>query len=702
MRFILGIFPLILLCFANLNASADTWKLLHSFETQEDINRATGHFATIQSTDKGVTNGKKALLVTFETKQWPNVFFSMTHPQDWSNYGGLALDITNPGQKSVNFNIRIDDDVKANGVTHCITGTGKIEAGETKSFICTFSQNPMLYGMRGLPSADPSCIEMSVGSGYVLNTKHIVAFQVFLDHPTQPVTLIIDNIRLSPKVNLDGIVDRFGQYAKGDWPGKLLNESEFKTRLQEENRDLAEHPAMTGRDIYGGWEKGPQLKATGFFRTTKYNGKWWLVDPIGHLFFSMGIDCVNTANATMISGREYMFTWLPKEGDPLSQFYGYASSVLYGPVKQGRTYNFFGANLYRKYGPDFLNIWKKREITRLISWGFNTIGNWSDQSYYRNERIPYVATGGIGGDHRRISSGSDYWGKMHDPFDPQFAIDVRNSLDPLIQKVKNDPWCIGYFIDNELSWGGGGDDGGRYGLAYGALKEDGSSPAKQAFINELKTKYGDITALNKAWGANFANWDALEPSWSPTGHLNQAMTKDFGAFVYSLALKYFTIVHDELHRLNPNHLYLGCRFAWKTPEAMEAAAKVCDVVSFNIYAPRLNPKAWAFTKAFNKPCIIGEFHFGSLDRGMFSPGLVYAPNQKARAAMFIDYLHSVLDNPSFVGCHWFQLVDEPLTGRSFDGENYNIGFLNVTDTPYPEMVTAAREVLSDAYQRRLK
>jgi agarase len=87
---------------------------------------------------------------------------------------------------------------------------------------------------------------------------------------------------------------------------------------------------------------------------------------------------------------------------------------------------------------------------------------------------------------------------------------------------------------------------------------------------------------------------------------------------------------------------------------------------------------------------------------MFSPGLVYTPNQKARAAMYIDYLHSVIDNPSFVGCHWFQLVDEPLTGRSFDGENYNIGFLNVTDTPYAEMVSAAREVLSDAYQRRLK
>jgi agarase len=44
-------------------------------------------------------------------------------------------------------------------------------------------------------------------------------------------------------------------------------------------------------------------------------------------------------------------------------------------------------------------------------------------------------------------------------------------------------------------------------------------------------------------------------------------------------------------------------------------------------------------------------------------------------------------------------VDEPLTGRSYDGENYNIGILTVTDTPYPELVTAARAIHRQAYAR---
>jgi len=85
---------------------------------------------------------------------------------------------------------------------------------------------------------------------------------------------------------------------------------------------------------------------------------------------------------------------------------------------------------------------------------------------------------------------------------------------------------------------------------------------------------------------------------------------------------------------------------------------------------------------------------------MFHPGLVAATDQQERVAIYTDYVASVLDHPALVGCHWFQYVDEPLTGRSYDGENYNIGFLTVTDTPYPELVAAARAIHYQAYARR--
>ena len=167
-----------------------------------------------------------------------------------------------------------------------------------------------------------------------------------------------------------------------------------------------------------------------------------------------------------------------------------------------------------------------------------------------------------------------------------------------------------------------------------------------------------------------------------------------------LAERYFRTVRESLKRQAPEHLYLGCRFAWKTTEAIDAAAKYCDVVSFNIYDRRVDPEKWAFLNEMGKPAIIGEFHVGALDRGMFHTGLVSSASQEERAAVFGDYVGSVLDHRALVGCHWFQYEDQPLTGRAHDGENYNIGFVTVTDTPYPEMVEAAQAVHRGMYERR--
>ncbi|MBQ8112779.1 MAG: beta-agarase, partial [Kiritimatiellae bacterium] len=128
-----------------------------------------------------------------------------------------------------------------------------------------------------------------------------------------------------------------------------------------------------------------------------------------------------------------------------------------------------------------------------------------------------------------------------------------------------------------------------------------------------------------------------------------------------------------------------------------AAARHCDVVSVNIYSRSPNRDLPA--GAVDKPMINGEFHFGALDRGMFHTGLVATRSQQERAKCYRDYVNACLDHPRYVGTHWFQWQDQPLTGRS-DGENYQIGFVTVTDAPYPELVEAARDVAKRMYSRR--
>ena len=103
----------------------------------------------------------------------------------------------------------------------------------------------------------------------------------------------------------------------------------------------------------------------------------------------------------------------------------------------------------------------------------------------------------------------------------------------------------------------------------------------------------------------------------------------------------------------------------------------------------------------DKPTIVGEFHFGALDRGMFHTGLVYTGSQAERAAAYKTYVRSALENPCIVGTHWFQFGDQATTGRG-DGENYQIGFLDVCDTPYAETIRACREVARDMYPLRAK
>ena len=77
-----------------------------------------------------------------------------------------------------------------------------------------------------------------------------------------------------------------------------------------------------------------------------------------------------------------------------------------------------------------------------------------------------------------------------------------------------------------------------------------------------------------------------------------------------------------------------------------------------------------------------------------------AADQNDRARMYKDYLRSVIDNPYFVGAHWFQYIDSPVSGRAHDGENYNVGFVTNTDVPYSPMVKAAKEINSELYPRR--
>ena len=204
-----------------------------------------------------------------------------------------------------------------------------------------------------------------------------------------------------------------------------------------------------------------------------------------------------------------------------------------------------------------------------------------------------MATVTIHGNHARVGSGSDYWGKMHDPFDPRFAESVQNSLRGVVAQVKGDPWCLGYFVDNELSWGGFGDEGD-------ATAGPGCSrpcprrarpPSERSSNSSRKSTATSPGSTRPGSPASATGRRSTPPGNRPpaTRPGRAAFKADLAAFVKELARTYFKTVRDQLKAADPDHLYLGCRFAWRTEEAVAAAAEFCDVVSFNIYDRRVDP-----------------------------------------------------------------------------------------------------------------
>ncbi len=626
---------------------------------------------------------------------WPGVtIFFKQGERDLSAYGVLRVTVRNVDTRSLIVSLSVKNrDQKG----HAPGGNVLIQPGEKGVIVANLRQTPWvldksldLVGMRGFPAA----IE-----GGSFNIRKTAELHVFLNKLEMPATFEVLKVEAEEKplalMKAEGFlpfVDMFGQFVHADWPGKVHSETELQAAKEREMRELAESKGPDDRNAWGGWTKGPLLKATGHFRTEKVNGKWWLVDPDGRLFFSHGVDCVRPSSDTGISDREKYFSWLPEKDSPFAAFYGSSSWAPHGFYKDRgkfKTFDFSRSNMLRKYGANWPDIFADMAHQRIRAWGLNTVANWSDPKVYLLKRTPYTATFGTSGP--RIEGSEGWWGKFPDPFSREFSDTIRaRAIDQQKIGTANDPWCIGYFVDNELSWGK--DDKS---LALSSLLSPATQPSKLAMKSWLEKKYGGIGELNKVWGTSFAEWDAFIASTNKPDM--KLCGPDLEGFHKEIAEQYFRVIRDAVKAAAPDKLYLGCRIAWGAPSVYRAAAKYCDVVSVNTYSKSVNKDLPVDSD--DKPIINGEFHFGALDRGIFHTGLVSTGSQAERAECYRNFLISCLNHPRYVGTHWFQWRDQALTGRG-DGENYQIGFLTVTDQPYPELVAASQAIGATMYATR--
>lgn len=483
-------------------------------------------------------------------------------------------------------------------------------------------------------------------------------------------------------------LDKFGQVRQLDWPGKVHSETELAGRTLKEAEESKANPGPESFNRYGGWKSGPQLEATGFFRVEKYKGRWWFVDPEGHLFFSHGANSVGFVQSTVRKGREALFEWIPPEEG-------------FGEALEKDNVNFAAANLIRTYGGDWRAKGCDRIHTRMRQWGLNTVGAWSDPYLYKNPKTPYTPI-------LHVWPGKNPLGKkVPDPFSEEFEKRVEEGLRGLAKTSGSDPWCLGVFIDNELGWY---ED-----FVHNALAGQPDMPARVAAIALLKEKYAGIEALNAAWATQHASWEAINgaPDFIPASEEGdqadeakavhgatekfKAYREDRKSIERMIANRYYQVCQKLMRKIFPNHLYLGSRIHKATPEIYEEATRSSDVLSVNRY---MALAATGLPKGFDKPVLIAEFHFGAPDRGVPGVGLTFVGDQLQRSRAYAAYVLDAVLQPNIVGTHWFAFPDQSAAARPTvgkPGENYQIGFVDVTDTPYPEFTTYSRGLADVMY-----
>ena len=668
--------------------------------------------------------------VTFNPAAAPSLILKpQTGAWDWSQSGMMTLRI----QNAMNWALTLDVTLQSsNGKT--LTSRVALPAGPAQTLLLPLKANtPHSQGMRAGPpmpmNLDGQRILLAASQGEI-DLSQVVSVTLSVPQPTAAQSILLERFGVQDgdgviKAVYSSIVDGYGQSTRAKWPERVSNDEQLKAAAAKEQQQLKGWLAKrSDLDKFGGWTQGAPFDATGFFRTEKRDGRWNLVTPQGHPFYSLGLNAVTASDSqTYVAGREWMFSALPNKDEPLHAYYGTSDHNSGNGASRGRAfdagrwYNFYGANLQRIYGqpcttgkavegaevvtpcaPEAFDAqrWQTHTLDRLQAWGFNTIGNWSDPALGDSKRVPYTLPLSIVGDYASISTGSDWWGGMPDPFDPRFAMAAERAIAIATRDRRDDPWLLGFFADNELAWAAPGTDPkARYALAYGTLRQTTDVPAKRAFLKQLRDKYRNQNGLSKAWGIELKAWELMEdPGFEaplPSAEFPQ-IEKDLQSFQQLFAETYFKTIADSLKWHAPNHMLLGGRFAIATPEAIEACARHCDVLSFNFYVREpQHGYDFATLRALDKPVLVTEFHFGSRDRGPFWGGVAETYKEEERGPAYAHVLARALEEPAIVGVHWFQYLDQPASGRLLDGENGHFGLVAITDRPWQGFVEAVRK-----------
>lgn len=485
-------------------------------------------------------------------------------------------------------------------------------------------------------------------------------------------------------------VDPFGQAVQAQFPEKVTSERELTQDAQDEKAYYAGlHPPTFDR--YGGLPgtrgaAGGGLKATGFFHVERHNGRWLLVDPLGNLFYALGVCAMGVGDDyTEVKGRESTYQWLPPANGEFK--------TAYLPDHGADDFSFYIANVIRKYGKPYSeDEFTSRMINRVRKWGFNTGGPFSSPSEAtRRANLPYARILPLGEyDGLPPLPGA---GGAFDPFDEANRRTVDRNLAAELRRTANDPLILGYFFTNEPLYEN---------IPRAVPKLTGKYACKQRLVEFLREKYTTIYRFNASWNTKAASFGQLgDMALSPD---TPTAAQDVKAFTNLFLETYYRLVAGTARKYDKHHMLMGNRFQSGTinnEDLCRIAGKYLDIMSFNYYT--YGPDKDFLNRIYRwtgRPMILSEYYYDSPAESGLSGGSLDMKTQADRGRAYRHYVEQTASLGYVVGAEWFLLIDQSVTGRWFqhyDGERANAGLISVTDRPWKDMLAQAMRTNYEIY-----
>lgn len=556
---------------------------------------------------------------------------------------------------------------------------------------------------RGMPKTPGSLIGFAFGSGVHLDewSRFAVSVTNFFGGER---TVILDEFMFTDAepdypVGNKVMVDEIGQWKAVDFKDKFTDADAMTQYLKSEASKAVPERESDSLSHFGGI-KAKKYDATGYFRTQFDDERWFLVDPQGYAFYSIGIDIIGAGIGGNVDGIKQLHEWLPNEDDPVYTKAWIQADYIQDirsetGLSSSNLFDFGTANLIKTFGKDWHQKWSDITARRLIEWNVNTVGNWSDMDFARSSKTPYVMPM-----EKFPVTTKRIFRDFPDVYSEEYAKKAAIFAQQLAT-YKDDPYLIGYFMNNEPGWA--------YiptiNLAEELLSKGDGFVSKDKLIEFLTQQYkNDIQVFNKAWNTEFSQFSDLNTPIRRAAKLSEIAAADLQVFSTMLLEEYIRVPVVATKKVDPNHLNMGMRWAssalkqkWRF-----AGSQYLDVFSMNNYTDDPTKRLdIAAEFSGGKPVLIGEFHHGSMEGGHPTYGARWTKTEAERAIAYQYYAEKAAAHPNSIGIHYFAYNDDPVLGR-FDGENFHHGFVTTAHKPYSDFIEGYKKANKGLYDVLLK